>query len=223
MKKVILSLALSLISLPAFAQFPVQHSVLFATNPLKTASNLSLTSGAFTLKVGTFAYANDSLLQAAALAGNLAGLNSNFTMLWSFEGTEMPLDELDPTNGEWGTLNGNSTLVAQYVADSTFFVGNATFNTKKIYAWIQLNSAPLEMAIFAGAPTTVFNLGTDEFNAVSVLTVAPSNPSFGSVIVGTDNTGSTGEYRLAVVPEPTTGLLIALGAGALALARRRRA
>ena len=189
-------LALLLCTSTLASAFPVQHSVLFSSNPLKTASGGALISGSFTVKVGVFNYASNAALQADLDGGNIAGLNSNFQALYTYDGSQPPLDELDPTTGTWGQLLGGSQFVTQHVADSTFFVGNSTFNNKLIYVWAQSAASPQEMAVFLSGSNVFFNPGNDEFGATTAVTVTPGNPSFGSMRFGTDNTASTGEYRL---------------------------
>ena len=227
-KSILAASAFTLISSQAFAFF-VYDGVDASLKQIAQNNGTPLGDTNFTLKIGYFDYSptNFALNNAGIIAdqASLAALTTHFQTLFTFDGSTTPANEPAGAGvyGEFGTNVGGPGFgyANRKETDATITGALSGFSNKIMYAWFQMKLTPTEYGIFADG-VTKFNNGSNPLDALSIMALDPSVntvPVVGS-FAASGNAGQ-GQYRLAVVPEPTSMALLTLGAALVGLRRRR--
>lgn len=213
MKKAVLVLAVYLISCSVSAQTPVDGYMIFANRNVPTLSGTGGANGNGTYNIPIWEYNPLPGVQTGNGAGELPG---GVTVGLFLAGTTTPL----------------ATALLRTDANSQFFATSAT--VVYIPGVAPGQTAPLVVRAWQGASIAAAKSGGLQFmdettDARNAFTSGPLSrtppPEPGSNFI--PSTGMTGwgpedgtGFELAIVPEPSTVALVALGIGAILLRRR---
>lgn len=194
MKKIVLTLAM------VCAAVGVQAAtVTWGSGKMFTAADGN--GGSSSTTIGASATGYLFALSASEYESLLAGYNASGDMSHVYNAYK---DALDSATGKASSGSRTSAVTIKTEAD----VGDTVYGA---LIYVYHDDA-------LGKDFYIANLGTGTVGAESGITIS----NLGTRFLGASANASTGWVSSADVPEPTSGLLLLLGVGALALRRRQR-
>lgn len=219
--------AAALLTCPARAAFDIYHTVDASSNPFSNSNGTLVQQGDFVLRLGFFNYSPDFATNNAMIAQNAANqgaLESAFVTYFTFDPAQQAQGDTGVRDDVNGVVASGAVGPGQFYAykfeDDTTYAALG-FAGKFMYAWIQEVGNPAAQLIGAN-PGSIFAPSTDPLQSTAFIEFNENIAAL-EILVGNDRTATAfNDYQLAVVPEPSSAMLVLLGMGGAALLRRRR-
>ena len=127
------------------------------------------------------------------------------------------------TNGDAFQPTGTNTNWGYYVGDFSFNLTTTSASPQKLNFYYWSNASDRTFTATLGTETyTVSNFGSGNVNFALNFTPDSIGQTLAMSVTGGSGDRAAYGASLAVIPEPSTGLLLGLGLGALAVLKNRR-